>query len=137
MKDFDTARNERLERERGFRIGGHDFVYRASVAPEALLAWDDRGDLEGQAFLDVIDETVIAFLEPGQDEKWREARSAASENPLNISDIIEVIQWLFEEQVGRPTGRSSESTNGGGASGTPLTVVSSSPATPVASGAST
>lgn len=133
MKDFDTARNERLARERGFRIGGHDFVYRASVAPEALLAWDDRGNKDGQEFLDVIDETVIAFLEPGQEEKWRAARSGASENPLNISDIIEVIQWLFEEQVGRPTGRSSESTSGGAGNGTPLTVVSSSPVTPAAS----
>lgn len=132
MKDFDTARAERLNRERVFRIGGRDFTYRASVAPESLLAWDQREEKDGQEFLDVIDETVIAFLEPGQEEAWSQVRAADVENPLNISDIVDVIQWLFGEQSGRPTGPPSESTNGHAATVTPLTAASSSPVSPVA-----
>lgn len=135
MKDFDTIRNERLSRERTFKLGEETFNYRASVSPEQLLAWDQRHDKQGQDFLDVVDETVIAFLEAGQEAKWAHVRrpgGADNPNPVNIQDIVEVIAWLFEEQVGRPTGQSSASTNGHATTPTPLTAVSSSPAIPAA-----
>lgn len=41
MKDFDEARKAREEADRSFRIGGENFVYRAAVAPESLLAWSE------------------------------------------------------------------------------------------------
>lgn len=132
MKDFDVARNERLTRERSFRIAGETFTYRASVSPESLLAWDQRHDKVGEEFLAVVDETVTAFLEPGQDEKWQHIRQLGGDNPVNIQDIVDLIAWLFEEQVGRPTGPSPASTNGHVATGTPLTVDSYSPVTPAA-----
>jgi hypothetical protein len=132
VKDFDEARTARQARERTFRIAGREFAYRASVAPERLIAWDQRGDAAGQDFLDIIDETVVAFLEPGEEASWREVRDPGAANPLNIGDIVDVIQWLFEEQVARPTGPPSGSTNGHASTVTPSTAASSSPVTPAA-----
>lgn len=129
MRDFDVARTERLQRERTFKIGGETFNYRAAVLPEDLLAWDQRHDKIGQEFLDVVDETVLAFLEPGQAAKWTAIRQQR-ENPVNIQDIVDVIAWLFEEQVGRPTGPSSASTNGHETPAPALMGGSFSPATP-------
>lgn len=41
MQDFDTARAAREQADRAFRIGGEDFVHRASVAPEAIISWSE------------------------------------------------------------------------------------------------
>lgn len=135
MKNFDLIRDERLKRERSFQLGGETFTYRASVSPEALLAWDQRHDKQGQEFLDVVDETVLAFLEDGQKAKWEHVRRPAgpnNTNPVNINDIVEVIAYLFEEQVGRPTESPSTSTNGAVTTETPLTAASYLPVPPAA-----
>lgn len=134
-KNFDVDRNERLQRERSFVLGGETFTYRPSVSPEALLAWDQRHDKVGQDFLDVVDETVLAFLEDGQKAKWEHVRrpaDASNPNPVNINDIVEVIAYLFEEQVGRPTEQPSASTNGAVRTETPSTAASYLPVPPAA-----
>lgn len=41
MKDFDVDRQKREVADRSFKIGGKEFVYRAAVAPEAILAWSE------------------------------------------------------------------------------------------------
>lgn len=41
MQDFDVDRKKREEADRSFKIGGEMFVYRAAVAPEAILAWSE------------------------------------------------------------------------------------------------
>lgn len=157
MKDFDAERRARLERDRSFQLGGETFTMRPSVAPEATLRWsqmamgeigverelpvlDGKGEATGNIrtrkivpeaeALDIFDETVLAFLEPGQEEKWATVRGADVELPLTIDDLRELIEWLFEAQTGRPTGPSSDSTPGSGdaTSTTTSTVASGSPA---------
>lgn len=128
MKDFDEARAERQARDRSFRIGGEEFTYRPAVAPEAILQWSrmtggEMPDLTEQEAIEIFDETVLAFLEVGQEKKWKAVRDPKLENPLNISDLRELVSWLFEEQTGRPTGQPSDSSDGSGTppTGTPST----------------
>jgi hypothetical protein len=139
--------------ERSFVIGGETFVYRSAVAPEAFKRWsmmvsgefllrDERGrpilddfkqpvsTLTETEALEIFDATVVAFLEPGQEEKWKKVRDPEAENPVTLQDMRALVRWLFEEQSARPTGPPSGSsrTSETASSGTPSTVESSSPA---------
>lgn len=135
--NFDTKRRERLQRDRTFIVGGETFEYKPSVAPEAILRWskmtggdyvlrdedgvprlDSKGDpistLSEEDAIAIFDETILAFLETGQTEKWRKVRAADVQNPLNVADMTEIVHWLFKEQSGRPTGQPSDSSSGSG-----------------------
>ncbi len=126
MKNFDEARAEREKRDRSFQIGGESFTYRPAVAPETILRWSQMTggeipDLTEQQALDIFDETVLAFLEPNQEEKWASIREPDVAHPLNVADLRELVAWLFEEQTGRPTGPPSDSSGGPATTETPST----------------
>lgn len=148
-----VERSQKPVEERTFTIGGETFVARASVAPEAFARWsmmtagefvlrdgqgkpilDGKGEpistLTEEEALKVYDETVLAFLDPGQEEKWAAVRDIDAEIPLNLEDVKAVIRWLFEQQSARPTGQPSGSSSGSAtaATGTPSTDASSSQA---------
>lgn len=155
MKDFDVKRNERANKDRTFKLNGIEFEYRPAVAPESLLEWsqmiggeyverDSNGtivqaadgqpisSLSEQQALTIYNNTILAFLAPGQEDKWRAARDPNSANPVNLTDLTDLITWLFEETSGRPTGpssNSSESSSGvsNGQNATVLMPVSPSP----------
>lgn len=156
MKNFDTARSERLARDRDFTLNGQTFTYRAAVSPESLLEWSAmvggefvERDENGVIMLDsdrlpisslteseaiaIYDRTILAFLEPGQEQAWLEARRPDCPNPVNLDDMRELTKWLFEENSGRPTGPPSGSSaspagRGSGGQGTASTDVSRSQA---------
>lgn len=137
MKNFDEAREERERRDRSFQIGGQEFTYRPAVSPEAILRWSqmtggEMPDLTEQEAISILDDTVGAFLEPGQEKKWKAVRDPDLKNPLNISDLRDLIAWLFEEQAGRPTSPPSGSSGGSetGGTGTSSTAESSLQAVP-------
>lgn len=202
MRDFDEARREREQADRSFTIGGQQFVFRAAVAPEAIMAWTEygnRGNKEKAAlaaasarlaaaeahlaalstpqqgaspspeqvaalaeqqgigptriaelaaaaataqeaveatvrpeaeWLSLIDSTVVAIIEPDYAETWAAVRDPNLPHPLSLGDLQELLEWLVEQVVGRPTGRPSDSSAGLDANGTVSTVVSSSPETP-------
>lgn len=154
--DPDTGRQARFERDRDFVINGVELTHRPSVAPEDVQEWaamvggefvergpdgailqDGDGNTissltESQA-IKILDGTIRAFLEPGQEEKWAAARDPRAENPIGLSDLRALVAWLFEETSGRPTGPSSgsqASRSGIGSDGpaTPSTGASPSPA---------
>ena len=117
MKNFDEARAEREARDRSFQIGGETFSYRPAIAPEAILRWSqmtggEMPDLTEVEAIEIFDETVVAFLEPGQDEKWARVRSKDAKHPINLADLRALVSWLFEEQTGRPTSQPSDSSGG-------------------------
>lgn len=126
-----VSRNERAQRDRSFRLGGRDFVTRVSVAPETILPWtrmiQGEIDPDEEGALAIYDETVIGFLEPGQDEAWKAVRDQNAEHPINLPDLRALVTWLFEEQTGRPTVPRSPSGSGPTASGTGSTDDSPSP----------
>lgn len=134
MRNFDEeARKERLEADRSFIIGGQEFYYRASVAPEVLLDWNDivTGKVDSsdtRVWVEMYDRTTLAMLAPGQEEKWAAVRSADVENPLNISDVREVFYFLLEKATGRPTGEPQGSSDGSSQNGTASKDESSQPA---------
>lgn len=117
-KNFDEGRQERLARQRSFTIGGETFTYKASVAPEVYLDWSkmvggEYGDeLTEVKSIEIFDATIVGFLEPGQEEKWQKVRAIDAEFPLTLADMKDVVRYLFEENSGRPTGPSSDSSGG-------------------------
>ncbi len=132
MHDFDKDRAVRLTADRHFRIGGEEFEYRPGVAPEAIVRWSDMSaETPESEAIQIIDDTVIALLETGQDEKWKKVRDPNLANPLVADDIVGVIRWILEQQSGRPTSLSPDSSTGSGpgANGTTST---DAPASPVA-----
>lgn len=117
MEDFDTPRievwRERHARDRSFKIGGEEFTYLVAVPPEALLPWLTlTQDVPEDAALKAIDQTVLNFLEPGQEEKWANVRSPEVEPPITQADLLALCKWLMGQQAARPTGTSSGSTSG-------------------------
>lgn len=132
MRDFDEIRREREQRDRSFRIGGEEFTYKASVAPEVLVRWNSAAtaelELTETEWLELFDETTLAILDPGQQEKWERVRAVGGDHPLNIGDMRAVIQFLIEEATGRPTGPPAGSSPGGDSTETGSRGESSSPA---------
>lgn len=155
MKDFDQERAQRANKDRAFRINGYEFQYRPAVAPQSLLPWSRMvggefverhadgsvvlgpdnaplSSLSEEKALEIYDQTIRAFLVPGQEDKWEAARDPNAENPINLGDLTNLIVWLFEETSGRPTGPPSSSSGSStgasnGQSGTGSTVALPSP----------
>lgn len=134
MKDFDAARKQRETTERSFTIGGQEFTYRAAVAPEALIDWNEAATgakkLTEREWLELFDATIVLILDEGQEETWKTVRNPRAEHPLNLEDIREVLAWLIEQATGRPTGEPSGSSSGSSTTETESKDESSSPAAP-------
>lgn len=131
MQDFDKERQARLESDRSFQIAGETFIRRPGVAPERVLKWvqmitEEITPTEEEA-IKILDDTVLAYLEAGQEEKWRAVRSPELENPITIPDMRRLLRWLAEEEAGLPTKQPSDSTTGDGAMRPSSTDASSSP----------
>lgn len=135
MKDFDEARRIREATERTFRAGGEEFHYKAAVAPEVILHWNqatsgEMPELGEEGWLDLYDETVLAILSTGQQEKWASVRDPLAEHPLNIGDLRAILQWLIVEATKHPTGGPSGSSTGTERTGPESKGGSSSPVAP-------
>lgn len=131
MRNFDEERQARLEQDRSFQINGETFTRRPGVAPEKVLPWvqmitGETDPTEADA-ITILDDTVLAYLEPGQEERWRVARDPESDNPVTIPDLRRLLEWLTQEDAGRPTGQSSASAGGRDDTKAILTAASSSP----------
>lgn len=137
MKDFDEARAARKDKDRAFRLGGEVFFMKAGVKPEVFAAYDDVNEettaLEALATIDGI---VLDMIESRDDAaaRYRKVREQ-EDDPVNLADLTALVEWLIEEQTGRPTQPLSPSTAGleSETTGTPLTPVSSLPVTPAES----
>jgi hypothetical protein len=112
--NFDEKRNERMSRTRQFTIGGETFSYRPGVEPEILADWMDVGaDTPEQEAIQIADRTIVAFLDAGQENRWRSLRKpGALDNPITSGDLLTLLRWLISEQGGRPTEPSRSSSNG-------------------------
>jgi hypothetical protein len=124
---IESERRSREERSRTFELGGETFTHRAAARMEALADYYDmssgRSDVSNHEAIEIIDRTVLAFLEPGQDAKWMKVREDP-DHPLSVVDAHALIEGLLAATTGRPTERPSVSTDGPGANGTTLTDVS-------------
>lgn len=123
MKDFDTdqttRRAQRINPEnRTFKVRGREFVLIAGHSPEApdadaLDEWNTIEDgMDNAVFAPIADRTMLRFLEPGQEARWREARDPKAEDPITGQDLVEITVWAIEQVLGRPLVRSVDSSNG-------------------------
>lgn len=142
-KNFDDARRKREQQtreEREFVLGGETFYAKMAVRPEVLARWNDISeDMDLKQVLTITDEVILALLESVDNtfERYTAVR-ANEEDPIPLSDLLEVAQWLVEVQTGRPI--EPPSVSGGSApselpTGTPSTDDSPSPDTPEAQAA--
>lgn len=127
MKDFDIIRAERINPDRSVKVGGQTLKFKPGIPAEMFAEWLDGRPVNEKAALVEADKFVLACLEPGQEEKWREARSPDLEHPLSIQDIRDVIEHILEVVVNRPTVRPPDSSSTSAASGTTSTESSPSP----------
>jgi hypothetical protein len=112
MHDFDRDREQRHSADRQFKIGGEVFTRRPAVRPEAMTAYEDLtpGASASEA-VEVIDNLILAFLEPSDHERYRALRER-EEDPLNVTDLNDLVRWLIIETTRRPTQQPSPSTAG-------------------------
>lgn len=117
MRDFDSERKERNEQrlkemgDRTFTLCGEQFTYRAVSSYTVLEKVATTQNLNTAELIASIEEVIIAFLEPGQGERFL-AVARNDEDPLTFADLNDLMNWLAEVQVARPTEPLSPSTSG-------------------------
>lgn len=153
MKDFDTERRARLEQarsvDRSFQFGGEVFERRISVMPESLLpldmlkapklAEDGRTVLEpGSSIAEdfaAIDAVILAHIDTDADPTAEDRYLRVRANQADIvtaDDLRRLMDWLVNEDTGRPTGPSGNSSGSPARTGTESTAASSLPASAAA-----
>lgn len=129
VRGIEKDRAERASRPRTFELAGETFTHKPSVPMEVMANYFDmttaRIEVDNQEAIKIIDATILGFLEPGQEEKWHKVRHDA-QNPVTYSDAHSLIEGLLRSLSGRPTGESSDSTDGQKNGTTSLTASSSS-----------
>lgn len=129
-KNFDTGRlaRRKSEDDRTFQLGGETFVIRPGIRPEALAPYDDIGTETTTAqVLEIVDDLMETLISPddGAHERYRAVR-ANEVDPIELPDLLDVVQWAVEVYTDRPTGRPSVSEAGSTSTGTNSTDDSSS-----------
>jgi hypothetical protein len=136
MKDFSKVRKP-LQ----FRID--DDVFDASPAIPAQVLIDfteqitdaDPTKMSPKQQVSLLAGMLEIVLMPKSLRRFKE-RMADIENPVELSQINDVVEWLFEEYGLRPTTESSSSSNGGSPPGTGTTSTDSTPVGELISAAS-
>ena len=125
MRNFDEERQERIDADREFQIGGERFVRRSGVKPHVMFAYEDmKTDTKAAEAYEIVRDTIFAFVEPDGHERLQ-AVLDRDDDPVTIADLNRVLIWLISETTGRPTGARSSSPGGGATTGTQSTEDSS------------
>ena len=119
MRDFDAERAERENRERTFRLGGHEFRFRPALEARTYSTYLELMDrMAGGAWpegsFDVLNDTILALLEPDYHATWNDLVAIPVDgprraNPVTFDEMVSVIEFCVEAQTVRPTSRSSAS----------------------------
>lgn len=128
-RNFDAERSQRPMEE--FTIGGEVFHVKRSIRPEALVAYEEMPDgVGGTQALGIIDSVIVECLadEDGA-ERWARVRQLTGDLEVGMADLQDLIEWLMEVILGRPTAPAVSFSAGPPVTdGTPSTDASSSPA---------
>ena len=106
MKDFD----ELLSSDHEFKVRDQVFTFN-DVRPEILSTFSVNGKEED--VWAVLDAQVLMFLDEDGQKRWKELR-ARDENPVTIAQIQGILQYLMEQQTGRPFEQLQDSEAGPG-----------------------
>lgn len=104
--DFDVVRAERENADRKIIIGGEELEFRPYIYPEHIVKLQEA--LTDPEYLELVDRVVTEhLLEPGQQDKWKRARSPENPKPLSLYDMTQMINYVLAVASGRPTVPSS------------------------------
>lgn len=133
MKDFDTARAERHQErqdefgDKPFKFGGEIFHVRANVgylAIKRVAALSDSST--GSETFEVIEDSVMSMIDPRDEAIERFLRVTRSlDDPITFDDLVELQNWLIQEQTSRPPSQQKRSSSTPERSGTPSKETSS------------
>lgn len=137
MKNFDESRTERRAHGIDFQIGGENFKTSQGGNPNDLVPLvtsvpgESLGDVLGQ-----LDQAILSMVSDENDghARWRSLRARA-DDPISLSDMRELVEWLIEQQTARPTVPPGDSSTPPSETGTASTDDSSSPESPEAQAA--
>lgn len=118
MKDFDAERHERAANTDGrtFKIGGETLVARGAVSPDVWIDYFDKrrenaAVMSNRDYTEFLDDHIRSVLDPESVHLWERVRKDA-DPPISLGDIDQVVDFLWELQSSRPTGRAAASSNG-------------------------
>jgi hypothetical protein len=113
IKDFSKSR-KRLQ----FRIDGDVFEAAPAVPAEVMISFAEKFTMADPTKMTVAQQVGIfrevleIVLLPDSMQRMKSRMSDAA-NPVDIEQLDQIIQWLFEEYGMRPTTESVSSSNGG------------------------
>lgn len=133
MKNFDEARRarhaENAERfgEHPFEFAGETFYVRPNVdydVIQSVAALTEETD--GSRVISTVANAVISLIDPrdGAHERFHTARKN-HELPVTFEDLMELLNWLIEEQTSRPPTQAESSSGGSTENGTTSKEISS------------
>lgn len=102
LEAFAERRAARETRQRTFEFEGTRLTVRAAIAPDVWVRRHTTAGLAPQELLDLLDETALACLEPGEasEKAWAKIRNPNLMLPLTLDDVI----WLVDHLVARASG---------------------------------
>lgn len=107
VKTFGAARAEAVGTSLPFNIGAHRFEVPLPAPAVPLLDLAAVADEDDEAKIAAAFYSFIfGVLDADDHERFR---SACAEVRLSLEELLELVQWLIEEAVGRPTQRLSRS----------------------------
>ncbi len=128
MRDFDKERVERHEErerllgDRAFVFGGETFVFSAHISYDTLRRLTSDVPLAGEAYINAIEENVLALIEDDGDAHERFlALCKRTTDPITFDDLQTLCTGLVEEAFKRPTEASLPSQGGDATTGTSST----------------
>lgn len=114
--DFDAARRERARGREPitFRVGGEDFECLAVAPAGPVLDFAAAGNtpVAGRRFLLALLRDDDAEGDVGSSRDRFIELMYRHDDPIDGDAIIEILQWISEVYAGRPTQRSSDSSDG-------------------------
>lgn len=143
MKDFDSQK----ARSGTFKIAGQEFKYELGASPQAIARLvkeaadrrkergedDENGSVAerlsrpGEVILDQatdVDEEILFFLANDEErQRWLDLRQ--NDKGISMSDMAEILAWLWEEETGRPPTQPDSSSDSPSTNGTSSTEPSS------------
>jgi hypothetical protein len=127
-KDFDSEWAERRSVDaRSFKFCGETFVMRKAIKPETMAIRDTiTEDSPMEESMAALDDLFLSMIEHGEDAEARYRALRDADDELGIRDISDVLDWMIEQQTGRPPTSRGASMDGHSRTGTPSTAASSS-----------
>lgn len=133
IKNFDDSARER-HAENSKNFGDHPFQFRGEVfhvranvdynVLQSIAALTEESD--GSRVIKTVADAVVALIDPRDDahDRFHKVRNE-HDLPVTFEDLMELLNWLIEEQTSRPPTQAESLSGGSSENGTVQTEISS------------